>query len=83
MGPVEERELDALVGTHHDRKELAHEMAGASGHAGRTAAKHVLYAVMDLVEAVVESHGADSDDVVFARQELLRFGGEYTAVVAG
>lgn len=80
-GLITDAELDALVGTPHDRRKLAHEMAGGHGRAGRKAAKHVLHAEMDLAEALAESHGTDSDDVAHARNELQRFRSEYSALV--
>lgn len=80
-GLIEDAELDALVGTPHDRRKLAHEMAGGHGRAGRKAAKHVLDAEMDLAEALAESHGTESDDVAEARSELQRLRSDYSALV--
>ena len=51
-GLITDAELDALVGIPHDRRKLAHELAGGQGRAGRKAAKHVLHAEMDLAEAL-------------------------------
>ena len=79
-GLITDAELDALVGTHHDRKKLAHEMA--DDHHGRTAAKHVLYAQMDLAEALAESRGAETGDVEHAHNELVRLRGEFAEIHA-
>ena len=81
-GLITDTELDALVGTPHDRRKLAHEMAGGHGRAGKKAAKHVLHAEMDLAEALAESHGEESDDVAHARDELQRLRSAYSALVA-
>mgnify|MGYP001821725407 CR=1 FL=1 len=80
-GLITDDELDALVGTPHDRRKLAHEMGGEHGRAGRKAAKHVLHAEMDLAEALAESHGTESDDVAHARSELQRLRSDYAALV--
>ena len=80
-GLITDAELDALVGTPHDRRKLAHRMAGGHGHAGRKAAKHVLHAEMDLAEALAESHGTESDDVAHARNELRRLRSDYSELV--
>lgn len=79
-GLVRDEEVDALAGTRHARRKLAHHMA--EHHAGRKAAKHVLYAEMDLADALADSKGTESDDVAQARDELVRLRGDYDAAVA-
>lgn len=71
-GTITEDELDALAGTHHQRKQF---IKSGKGHKSHVHAKHVVAAATDLGRHVAESGGADTADVQFARTEVARVRG--------
>ncbi|MEV6971715.1 PrsW family intramembrane metalloprotease [Hamadaea sp. NPDC051192] len=68
-GVITTEELDALAGGWKQRR--AYRRA-AHGRANRRTRHHRLEAAHDLADQLAASRGADSDQVLFARTELLR-----------
>lgn len=68
-GTITGPELDAIAGTHRDRRAF---VKAAHGHHSRRAAKHVESAGRELLEQLGRSGGADTDAVEHARREVTR-----------
>jgi protease PrsW len=68
-GVITEAELDALTGTHKDRRRYIKTI---DGHHARKVAKHVLAAGRDLCATIGENGGEDTPSVVHARAEIAR-----------
>jgi RsiW-degrading membrane proteinase PrsW (M82 family) len=68
-GVITADELDALAGTHRDRRQY---IKAQHGHHERTIAKHVMAAGRDLCTAIAESGGQNTPDLDHARAEITR-----------
>jgi RsiW-degrading membrane proteinase PrsW (M82 family) len=68
-GTLTAEEVGAVASSRHHQRRYVKTLRGL--HERRTA-KHVLTAAHDLAEAIAGAHGAESDDVTFARSEVAR-----------
>lgn len=68
-GTITADELTALCGHHKDRKAY---IKAHHGHRSHVHARHVLHAASDLAQQIGRAGGADTPEVVFARDEVSR-----------
>lgn len=68
-GTLAEPELDAVCGTHRDRRRF---IKSAHGHHKRRVAKHVVEGARELGAAIGRASGREDGEVAHAREELAR-----------
>jgi len=68
-GTITADELVALSGHRKDRK---HFIKASKGHKSHVHAKHVLHAASDLAQQIGRAGGAETPEVAFARDEVIR-----------
>jgi protease PrsW len=68
-GVITPAELDALAGSHRDRRRF---VRAQRHHRDHRQARHVIHAGTDLAEQIALAGGADTDAVEHARHEVLR-----------
>lgn len=68
-GTITADELAALSGHHKDRKRF---IKASKGHKSHVHARHVLHAASDLAQQIGRSGGAETPEVAFARDEVVR-----------
>jgi len=82
-GLVTDEELTAMTGSPKDRRAYVKSARHEHGKEAGKATRHVLDAELDLVEALGDSRGQDSDEVAHARSELVRLRAELDAATTG